>query len=356
MGYDPSLFISKLDSELKCPICQGVVEKPVHGINCNHIYCSTCIRSWLRHSLTCPLDRCSLNESLLRPGPRIIVSLVKNLEIRCSNYMHGCCWTMKLCELDQHLTWCSFKVSTNGDNINNLLFGTNGQSSHGSIVVDSNHCSSSITTTTTTSSSSSSSTPTTLCSPPNPINEIRQLRNICDKRSELKELRDLVNQLTCDMETITASGEIITQRVKEISENTDCVLRYLQYAQSQMMRIFLSREEHEQLMSNLKLDNSLVNCTVLNLSEFMTPEILMEYLRQNGMKPIKCVMGPYSFNRSRNFCVTVRLSDLDKLLDANLWPIGAALTITNGRNKSPVITGKRSKNTSTLCLESGISE
>lgn len=323
MGYDPSLFVSKVDSELKCPICQGVVEKPVHGINCNHIYCSTCVRSWLRHSLTCPLDRLPLNESQLRPGPRIIVSLLKNLEIKCTNYNRGCCWIMKLCELDQHLTWCAFKAPSSEINISNS--NSNNVNNSSNLV-------------------------------PNPDNEIRQLRNICDKRSELQELRNLVNRLTCDMENITASGEIITQQVKEISDKTDCVIRYLQYAQSQMMRIFLSREEQEQLISNLKLDNSLVNCTVLNLSEFMTPEILMEYLRQNGMKPIKCIMGPYPFNRSRNFCVTVRLSDLDKLLDPDLWPIGAALTITNGRNKSPLITGKRSKNMSTLCLESGINE
>lgn len=307
MGYDPKLFVSAVDEELKCPICQLILERPVSGIPCNHLYCEECIRTWLRRSKTCPLDRQFLSEEKLKPGPRIIVNFLKNLEIYCPNSVNGCAWTVKINDLMFHSSWCPF-TSLSGES-----------------------------------------------NKEKEANQIKQLRNVCDKSEELNDIKDLVAKLKYEFEDIAECSQKFEQSIDKIAHNTQDIVRYIQYAQSQLIRILLCSEDQERLVSDLKLDICLFTCTIMNLSEFMTEEILMEYLRQNGMKPIKCVLDAFHSPRSRNFRVTMKLSDFDKLINPNIWPVGVVLTVNSESisNDCSVFAGKRSGQECKLVIEAG---
>lgn len=308
MGYDPKLFVSSVDDELKCPICQLVLEKPVSGTICGHLYCEECIIAWLRRCRSCPLDRDFLTEDKLKPAPRIIVNFIKNLEIYCPNNVYGCSWTIKIDDLVFHLSWCPFD--------------------------DDNNCSS-------------------IRKSDNDKNQLQQLRNVCDKTSDICEMKSLVAKLKCELEDIVDCSEKFEQSIDKISQNTQDVVRYIQYAHSQLIRVLLCSEDQESLVKNLKLENCLFTVTIMNLSEFMSEDILVEYLRQNDMRPIKCVIDTMFSARSRNFRVTARLSEFDKLTNPNIWPVGVIVTINSDTLTSDryVFAGKRSNQECKLVIE-----
>tara|TARA_B100001093_G_scaffold501778_1_gene553896 strand:+ start:2327 stop:2797 length:471 start_codon:yes stop_codon:yes gene_type:complete len=55
-------YTIRLDEKVKeCPICFNESDKSVKIINCEHIFCETCIENWLlNHKNTCPLCRVNL--------------------------------------------------------------------------------------------------------------------------------------------------------------------------------------------------------------------------------------------------------------------------------------------------------
>lgn len=45
MGYDLARFPNgNVDEELICPICTSVLEEPLQAPNCEHAFCSACIK------------------------------------------------------------------------------------------------------------------------------------------------------------------------------------------------------------------------------------------------------------------------------------------------------------------------
>lgn len=41
----------------KCPICLGILNKPIKSTDCPHIFCEICLLMWLQKKSTCPLCR-----------------------------------------------------------------------------------------------------------------------------------------------------------------------------------------------------------------------------------------------------------------------------------------------------------
>lgn len=74
MGLDLLRFKDgKVDEELICPICSGVLEAPVQAPLCEHTFCYGCIREWLsRGRQNCPVDRQEFTLGQLKPAPRIL--------------------------------------------------------------------------------------------------------------------------------------------------------------------------------------------------------------------------------------------------------------------------------------------
>ena len=80
MGHDLALFEDEeIDEELVCPICKGVLEQAIYAPNCEHAFCTDCIKEWLAQHQTCPLDRTPLEYRLMKTVPRIMKNMLGKL-------------------------------------------------------------------------------------------------------------------------------------------------------------------------------------------------------------------------------------------------------------------------------------
>lgn len=108
MGYDLARFAGEVDEELICTICKGVLENPEHAPQCEHAFCSACIREWLSQQETCPVDRSPLRAFELATTPRILRNLLSRLMISCDFASHGCTEVVKLDQLTAHQEHCTY--------------------------------------------------------------------------------------------------------------------------------------------------------------------------------------------------------------------------------------------------------
>ena len=94
MGWDITRFPDKdqieREGDFICSICTNVLEDPLQT-PCGHVFCKTCIRTWLdTGNNNCPIDRELLTLDLLKPESRITRRRLNRLSIRCKNYSTGC--------------------------------------------------------------------------------------------------------------------------------------------------------------------------------------------------------------------------------------------------------------------------
>ncbi|XP_054974397.1 E3 ubiquitin-protein ligase NRDP1-like [Sorex araneus] len=108
MGYDVTRFRGTVDKDLLCPICNGVLEKPVQAPHCEHAFCEDCITHWFSQQQTCPVDCSEVTAAHLRPAPRIMRNLLSKLQIACDNAVFGCSAVVRLDNLDAHLRDCEY--------------------------------------------------------------------------------------------------------------------------------------------------------------------------------------------------------------------------------------------------------
>lgn len=96
--------------------------------------------------------------------------------------------------------------------------------------------------------------------------------------------------------------------------------------------------------------------SISNLNEFICENVLSEFLRQNNIYVAKCIPSIGYNERSRNFQVIVRESDLDKILVPELWPRGVTLSLRDGISKpKEAVHGRREKNLPGVVITSGMS-
>lgn len=96
-----------LVDELCCTICQGLLWNPTSCSSCQHLFCKSCIETWLHSNpSSCPF-RCSPYEA--KRAPPHIHSLLSRLSIRCRNSLYGCTEFLPYNLLTQHETsQCQF--------------------------------------------------------------------------------------------------------------------------------------------------------------------------------------------------------------------------------------------------------
>ena len=110
MGWDTSRFPEDPDPELLCCICQGVLEDAVVS-PCEHVFCSICVKEWLKESGTCPNCRRRINEQNLRQVIPLVKNLINKLKIFCDYKEKGCDEITTIDGLQQHLKRCIFAPS-----------------------------------------------------------------------------------------------------------------------------------------------------------------------------------------------------------------------------------------------------
>jgi E3 ubiquitin-protein ligase NRDP1 len=102
-------FPSQVDVELVCPICLGVLDDPLQVVECEHLFCHSCIQEWITQEPTCPLDRHIITPAQLYPAPRVVRSLLSKLKITRDNACHGCPIIVRLEGLSYHKKECKFR-------------------------------------------------------------------------------------------------------------------------------------------------------------------------------------------------------------------------------------------------------
>eukprot|EP00118_Oscarella_pearsei_P008675 m.45994 g.45994 ORF g.45994 m.45994 type:complete len:322 (+) comp33654_c0_seq1:76-1041(+) len=87
---------SSLSRRLECSICQETLKKP-KMTPCRHIFCSTCIDTWLNPSpargnphKTCPVCRKKLTARQLEPPPALVSDFLSLVRVKCSRSDLGC--------------------------------------------------------------------------------------------------------------------------------------------------------------------------------------------------------------------------------------------------------------------------
>lgn len=138
-GFDPKYFVSEVNSDFLCPLCNFVVRKPKECTVCGNIFCDSCIRQWadkqnkiisnqtynitLRtKSLTnnyndipsneiiileCPMkckSNTNIKESIMKPIGKVIKNLLYQLEIKCPN--KSCESIFPLDKYEEHEGYC----------------------------------------------------------------------------------------------------------------------------------------------------------------------------------------------------------------------------------------------------------
>lgn len=83
MGYDLARFVSRIEVEFLCSICELVLEYPLQS-SCEHMFCTVCINGWLVLETMCPNhdDKPITLETLKEPEPAIC-DLLNKLIIKC---------------------------------------------------------------------------------------------------------------------------------------------------------------------------------------------------------------------------------------------------------------------------------
>ena len=116
MGIDIERFDGSVDDELICPICQLVLENPLHLIQCEHVFCYSCIWKWIQTgNETCPIDRKKFKKEDLKT-PRLMIKFLDKLDIKCDYANNGCTSIVKLEQLAHHKKDCKFNPNNHTAN------------------------------------------------------------------------------------------------------------------------------------------------------------------------------------------------------------------------------------------------
>ena len=110
MGWDTDRFPKNPDPELICCICQGVLKDALVS-PCEHVFCSNCLKDWLKQKPECPNCRFQMSERELKEVIPLVKNLISKLEIFCDYKERGCTEITTIEELQQHLRSCNFAPS-----------------------------------------------------------------------------------------------------------------------------------------------------------------------------------------------------------------------------------------------------
>ena len=107
-GYEDDRFETKVDPDLYCAICRGVLKDPVQCRENEHHFCTKCIKEHLKYSRNCPTCKDDLTvETLVRPQ-QFLANTLSRLKISCDNSQRGCLAVVEVGSLNTHEASCDF--------------------------------------------------------------------------------------------------------------------------------------------------------------------------------------------------------------------------------------------------------
>ncbi len=107
-GHEPGKnhlfdYPDNVDDALLCGICLQPLVDPV-DTPCSHTFCFVCLKSQLRMSKTCPIDRQSIKDRDIKPSSLLVRKILDKLTVVCPNNAY-CDQTMHRSSLEMHLKY-----------------------------------------------------------------------------------------------------------------------------------------------------------------------------------------------------------------------------------------------------------
>ena len=106
----------KCIEELRCPICLQIFNEPIMELPNQHIFCKKCLDKSNKGNMegVCPICKEKITSSI---QPRFIISLLNNIEIKCSaDYdEEKCDWKGNAIDYYKHLKECKLFKKQNYD-------------------------------------------------------------------------------------------------------------------------------------------------------------------------------------------------------------------------------------------------
>ncbi|XP_061689220.1 E3 ubiquitin-protein ligase PDZRN3-B [Syngnathoides biaculeatus] len=106
MGFELERFSGTVDPDLKCNLCNKVLEDPL-TTPCGHVFCSGCVLPWVVQQRSCPVN-CQRISSKELNHVLPLKNLILKLEIKCDNHVRGCDAVVKLQHLAEHAGMCDY--------------------------------------------------------------------------------------------------------------------------------------------------------------------------------------------------------------------------------------------------------
>ncbi|XP_061642512.1 E3 ubiquitin-protein ligase PDZRN3-B isoform X1 [Phyllopteryx taeniolatus] len=106
MGFELDRFSGTVDPDLKCNLCNKVLEDPL-TTPCGHVFCSGCVLPWVVRQSSCPV-KCQRISSKELNHVLPLKNLILKLEIKCDNHVRGCDAVVTLQHLAEHAGVCDY--------------------------------------------------------------------------------------------------------------------------------------------------------------------------------------------------------------------------------------------------------
>ncbi|RWS07556.1 RING finger protein-like protein [Dinothrombium tinctorium] len=295
MGYDIERFVDEIDEELKCPVCCGVLEDPVQGRKCEHAFCRKCIVEWVRTSETCPVDRCVLQLSHLQTIPRIIRNLLNHLRVRCDFVLSGCQEVLKLEDLLNHREVCKF----------NPEYPVPCPKDCGALVpknkMDRHDC----------------------------VRELRLL--LCNQQKEINELKNSITSLISIAEEQRQNSAANQESLSSLIDKYDHLTMSIQNLEKPIKEVLMIASRNSKAADTENAVNNHIKTALIqeatteiyisNVDRGVTPPGLKDYLFRHDINPLSCKEA-LRRGWKNDFRVVIFKSDVNKILQSNLWPRG----------------------------------
>ncbi|XP_078424598.1 PDZ domain-containing RING finger protein 4 [Cetorhinus maximus] len=106
MGFELDRFIEEVDPELKCNLCNKVLEDPL-TTPCGHVFCASCVLPWVVQQGMCPVQ-CQRMSTKELNHVLALRNLISKLDIKCDYRSRGCGKVVTLQNLAEHVEMCDY--------------------------------------------------------------------------------------------------------------------------------------------------------------------------------------------------------------------------------------------------------
>ncbi|XP_051886365.1 PDZ domain-containing RING finger protein 4-like isoform X3 [Pristis pectinata] len=106
MGFELDRFNGEVDPELKCNLCNKVLEDPL-TTPCGHVFCAGCVLPWVVQQGMCPV-KCQRMSTKELNHVLALRNLISKLDIKCDYRPRGCTKVVHLQNLAEHVEMCDY--------------------------------------------------------------------------------------------------------------------------------------------------------------------------------------------------------------------------------------------------------